>query len=94
MTLNDIRAAVAAQKTRKRAVDVSDVDRAAELAKSAKKYVRVYGSDGFVPNSYKWRAEIQYIQAVRMSESDPWEWSIGWTFAQRPNGKGSLIVIR
>lgn len=94
MTLSDIRAAVAAQRPRKRALGVSDIDRAAELAQSARIYVRVYSSSGFVPNAYKWRAEIQYIQAARASESDAWAWSIGWTGAHRPNGRGSLEVIR
>lgn len=94
MTLNGIRAAVAAQRPRKRALNVSDVDRAAELARSAHTYVRVYGSGGFVPRSYKFRAEIQYIQATRASGADAWVWSIGWTGAHRPNGRGALEVVR
>lgn len=60
--------------------------------REAKKRVRIYSDMGFVPSSYKWRCEIQYVECNR--HEDGWKVSVGWTGAQRPRGSGSLIVVQ
>lgn len=59
----------------------------------AKKRVRVYSSAGFVPNSYRSRCSIQYVQGVK-NEAGTWVFSVGWTGAQRSRGNGSLVVVQ
>lgn len=94
MTLDDIRRNVAQQRRKRRTLTTSDVDRAEALAESARTYVRVYSRDGFVPNAYKYRAEIQYVQGMRASPGEPWAWSVSWTGAHRSYGAGMLEVTR
>lgn len=79
-------------KTR-RACNVRDILICIQAAqKNAKRRVRVYSGAGFVPNSYRHRCEIQYIEAVK--RDDGWHYSVGWTGAQRSNGRGSLMVVQ
>jgi len=54
--------------------------------------VRVYSSEGFVPNSYKWRCEIEYIEFVNCYPDG--KIIRGWTSAQRSYGQQSLVIIR
>jgi hypothetical protein len=75
----------------KRAVDADEVRKAVELTAKAKKSVRVYSAYGFVPNRYRSRCEIQYVDG-QLSE-DGWKFRTGWTGAQRSNGAGSLWVV-
>ena len=55
--------------------------------------IRVYSSDGFVPNSYKYRASISYLQATRNAETGEFYIGAGTTDAKRSNGLGSLVTI-
>lgn len=76
-------------KTR-RAIDRDDIRTAIRSAKQAKRRVRVYSSAGFVPNSYRGRCEIQYVEVDVASG----RCFTGWTGAQRPRGNGSLVVVQ
>lgn len=55
--------------------------------------IRVYSHEGFVPNSYKYRADISVLEAVRSSETG--QFSIhGFTVdAKRSHGNGALVTI-
>ena len=75
-----------------RAVDADEVTAAVEATASAKRRVRVYSGHGFVPHSYKFRCEIQYVEATRCA--DGWRLSLGWTGAQRSSGSGNLRVVQ
>lgn len=59
----------------------------------AKKRVRVYSAAGFVPNSYRYRCDIQFVEAVR-TDDDNWEWSVHWGSAKRSNGRAATTVVR
>lgn len=76
----------------KRACTVRDILVAIRESRNAKKRVRVYSSAGFVPNSYKWRVEIQYVEGTKTDEG--WTFRTGWTGAQRARGNGSLVVVQ
>lgn len=79
-------------KTR-RACDVRDILLCMQAAqKNARRRVRVYSDAGFVPNSYRHRCEIQYVEAIKID--DCWHYSVGWTGAQRSNARGSLMVVQ
>ena len=58
----------------------------------AKKRVRVYSSAGFVPNSYRSRCVIQYVEGIKTDNG--WTFRTGWTGAQRSRGNGSLVVVQ
>lgn len=54
--------------------------------------IRVYSSLGFVPNSYRWRCEIEYIE---YRDCYPEGRTVrGWTGAQRSFGEGPLEIVR
>ncbi len=76
----------------KRACDVRDILIAMRETQNAKRRVRVYSDAGFVPNSYKYRCQIQYVEATK--EESGWQFSVGWTGAQRSRGNGSLLVVQ
>jgi hypothetical protein len=76
----------------KRACDVRDILIAIRETASAKRRVRVYSSAGFVPNKYKYRCEIQYVEATKTQ--DGWRYTTGWTGAQRSQASGSLVVVQ
>lgn len=80
-----------AMQTR-RPIDREDIRIAIRKTREAKKRVRIYSDMGFVPNSYKWRCEIQYVECNKCE--DGWKVSVGWTGAQRPRGIGNLIVVQ
>jgi len=77
----------------KRAIDESNVRHAQKLLRRAKHTVRVYSDMGFVPNAYRSRCEIQYVEAVKDAETGKWQWYVGWTGAQRKRGYGPLATI-
>ena len=52
------------------------------------KTVRVYSSDGFVPNSYKWRCEIEWIERGKDGHI-----TTGWSGAQRSYGDGPHVTV-
>jgi hypothetical protein len=53
--------------------------------------IRVYSRQGFVANSYKYRAEIRYFQAVR--HEGEWIYSAATCDAKRSHGQGALVTI-
>lgn len=77
----------------KRAVDKDCIRTAIREARNAKSRVRVYSKDGFVPNSYKYGCQIQYVE-VRKIEGDQLAVSLGWCNAQRRGGSASLVVVQ
>jgi hypothetical protein len=54
--------------------------------------IRVYSRQGFVANSYKWRAEIRYFQASKQVDG---QWIITATSgdAKRSYGYGALVTV-
>lgn len=76
----------------RRACDVRDILICMRETANAASRVRVYSSAGFVPNSYKYRCQIQYVEAQKTH--DQWNYSVGWTGAQRSRGNGSLVVVK
>jgi len=80
----------------RRAIDADEVKQALKALPEAKNRVRVYSSWGFVANSYKYRSEIQYVEAVKVTVDgeDLWEWSTGWGRAQRSFGKAATVVVQ
>lgn len=53
----------------------------------AAKRIRRYSSLGFVPNSYKYRCNIQYVELQGNTIT------VTYTDAKRSHGKGNLLVI-
>lgn len=53
--------------------------------------IRVYSADGFVPNSYKYRADITRLTAERTDGG--WSVFAEVVGAQRPRGQGSQVTI-
>ena len=77
----------------KRAIDADEVTTAFARLGEAKSRVRVYSSWGFVANSYKYRSDIQFVEAERDANGD-WVWSTGWGRAQRSFGNAATVVVR
>ena len=77
----------------RRGLDWNRVRVALRCAPQAKKRVRVYSGAGFVPNSYRGRCEIQYVE-VTLADGQITDIRTGWTGAQRANGAASLIVVQ
>lgn len=93
--LRALRASLAGQPALRtsRACDWSRVRVALRAAATAKRRVRVYAGSGFVPNSYKWTCQIQYIE-VLVTDGKVTRIYQNWTGAQRPRGQGSLVVVQ
>ena len=83
----------APSKSTARSCDWDDVRAALRESKEAKRRVRVYSAAGFVPNSYRYRCTIQYIEIVKGPDGRL-AVSTGWIGAQRAGGRGSLIVVQ
>lgn len=77
----------------RRAISADEVQEAIAALPNAKKRVRVYSEQGFVPNSYRSKCLIQYVEAWR-DETGEWVWVTGWTGAQRSRGHGTRVVIQ
>ena len=92
--LRAVRAQLAPIQSTRRGCDWSRVRVAlrAALSNPDAKRVRVYSGAGFVPNSYRWRCTIQYVEVTRTPEG--LNVSTGWSGAQRSGARGSLIVVR
>ena len=75
-----------------RPVTRRDAILAVKLAAEAKRRVRVYSDMGFVPSSYRWPCQIQYVEGI--CEDGAWTFRTGWTRAQRSGAKGNLIVVQ
>lgn len=79
----------------KRVIGEADIiDVLNDIDLEAPRRVREYAAGGFVSNSYKYRADISYIEAERQGNSDEYEIRFGVTGAKRSYGKGLLTVIR
>ena len=66
-----------------------DLDRKSSL--NGKK-IRIYSDDGFVPNSYKYNARIDYIERW-YDENGKKHFSVGQTGASRSHGNGALCTV-
>jgi len=76
----------------KRAIDADEVATLVTHLGTAKRRVRVYSAWGFVPNSYRNRCQIQYVEAVL--EAGVWHISTGWCGAQRSGGSAAMVVVQ
>ncbi len=56
------------------------------------KRIRIYSFDGFVANSYKYKADIDYIERQYDSDGNK-KIIIGQTSAKRPFGNAPLIAV-
>jgi hypothetical protein len=54
--------------------------------------IRVYSSDGFVANSYNFRADVRYFEATR-NEQGEFVVRTGSCDAHRSGGSGALITV-
>lgn len=77
----------------RRSVDAAEVTEAFQALEKAKRRVRVYSTAGFVPNSYRYRCEIQYVEAEKVGDDD-WAWSVCWGPAQRKNARAATVVVQ
>lgn len=74
----------------------SDIQQFIELVNEATPEthtIRVYSSDGFVPNAYKYRADISYLQANRNPETGEFEIGASTCDAKRSHANGSLVTV-
>lgn len=76
----------------RRSVDADEVAEAYRALPRAKRRVRVYSAAGWVPTSYRYPCDIQYVEATR--RGDRWEWSLGWEDARRPDTRATTVVVR
>ena len=76
----------------KRAIGADEVCEAFAALPQAKKRIRVYSEQGFVPNSYRNKCSIQYVE-VNLVDGE-WQWSTGWTGAQRKRGAATRVVVQ
>ena len=80
---------------RTRVLDRSDVELFVELVNRANDNIhtiRVYSSAGFVANSYKYRADISYLQADRQ-EDGTFHCYASTCDAKRSHGNGALVTV-
>ena len=91
--LRAIRASLQQTLSTARSCDWSRVRVALRAVPQAKRRVRVYAGSGFVPNSYRWRCLIQYVE-VTIKDGRATFITTAWTGAQRPRGQGSLVVVQ
>jgi hypothetical protein len=76
----------------KRAIDADEVEELAAELQNAKRRVRVYSAWGFVPNSYRNRCTIQFVEATLID--GVWHIGTGWCGAQRSGGSASRVVVQ
>ena len=84
-------------RNRNRTLTLGDVAKFAELLETNRDNakvtsIRVYSNQGFVPNSYKHRANIAALNATR-NEAGEFVVSGGWFDAHRSHGNGALVTI-
>ena len=76
-------------RARKRCLSRGDAKVFVELREdNPGKRVRVYSCQGFVPNSYSYRADITYVECGPSGSVN-----IGRAGASRSNGRGSLRIV-
>jgi hypothetical protein len=76
----------------RRSIDAVEVTQAFAALEKAKKRVRVYSAAGFVPNSYRYNCDIQFVEATK-TETGDWAWKVSWGRAQRSNGRAAKVVV-
>ena len=97
MSLENILAALAPDfgkpgLSTRRAIGADEVREAFAALPQAKRRVRVYSEQGFVPGRYRHKCLIQYVE-VHLVDGI-WQWSSGWTGAQRSRGIGTRVVVQ
>ena len=97
MTFENILAALAPDfgkpgLSTRRAISADEVREAFAALPQAKRRVRVYSVQGFVPGRYRHRCLIQYVEA-HLANGE-WCWQTGWTGAQRSRGIGTRVVVQ
>lgn len=85
-------------KRKTRIIKTSDIEYFENLFNERKddpavKTIRVYPDDAFVPNSYKYRAEVTIIQATRNNETGEWLVGAGVVDAKRSHARGAKVTI-
>lgn len=88
----DLRSHVAEllQLSTRRPLSVDDIDLFKKLVdENPGKRVRVYSDWGFVPNAYRHRCEIQYVE-ILPGEDEP---TLGWGDAHRSSGNGPHATV-
>lgn len=83
-------------KRRTRVIDQHEVDQFVKLLRKHRQNpethtIRVY-ADGFVPNSYKYRAEMTRLTAMRTAP-DCWTIAAETVDAKRSYGEGSTVTL-
>ena len=76
----------------RRAIGADEVREAFAALPQAKRRVRVYSEQGFVPGRYRYKCLIQYVEVHLVDGA--WQWSSGWTGAQRSRGIGTRVVVQ
>ena len=74
-----------------REVYESDLNDLIKACRRGTRRIRVYSSDGFVPNSYRGRCTIEFLEALVKNEE--WHIDLGTSNAQRSYANGPHIVI-
>jgi hypothetical protein len=90
------RAADLTGRRQSRYISKPEIDKMAALDRKktlAGKRIRVYSFDGFVPNSYKYRADIDYIERYYDPETGKKIFTVSQTGASRSHGNGSLVTV-
>lgn len=79
----------------RRSIDAQEIGEAFDAIEASrpKKRVRVYSAAGFVPNSYRYDCQIQFVEATR-TDDDDWAWSVHWGRAQRANARAARKVVQ
>jgi len=77
----------------RRSIDADEITTAYQKLADAKRRVRVYSTAGFVPNSYRYRCDIQFVEVAK-TETGDWAWSVHWGRAQRSNGRAAKVVVQ
>jgi len=89
------KAAAMAGKRKSRYISEYEIEKMAAMDKKkslAGKTIRVYSHDGFVPNSYKYRIQIDFVER-RYDEEGVKTFFVGNTDAKRSYGGGAFITV-
>ena len=81
-------------RRQRRFIDVGEINIMAKLDRKRSlngKTIRVYSNDGFVANSYKYRADIDAIERTYINNKKTF--NIVQVGAKRSHGKGSLVTV-
>lgn len=91
ISVAEIRAKFSPTRQTYRTVGDKELEDAILLLPSAKKSVRVYSADGFVPNSYRWPCRIESLLFEAVDGG--FVVKLCATGAQRRYGEGALKVV-